>query len=113
MNEPSFQEKIIALRFQGEGMENDGAYWTEADRRYLIEEYVNGMSISHLAINLHRSEGAIMQQMIQEGLVVTPEGKRRNRRPKTDPCCDSCKMIEDCAKLKSKCPKLKAIVEEK
>lgn len=32
MNDPTFQEKLMALRFKGEGMENDGAYWTEADR---------------------------------------------------------------------------------
>lgn len=71
------------------------------------------MSISELAINLHRSEGAIMQQMIQEGLVVTPEGKKRNRKPKYNPCCESCENKEDCKKLKRKCPKLKEELENK
>ena len=113
MSELTIQEKLIAMRTKGEGMENDGQFWTEEDRTRLIEEHTDGMGISELAILLSRSESAVIQQMYREGLMVTPETKKRTRVPKQKPPgCERCEVKEDCAKLREKCPILKATLEE-
>ena len=110
MNEQAFQEKLITMRFRGEGMENDGHYWTEEDINHLIECHNDGIGISELAVEFGRSESTIIQQMYREGLLVTPETKKRHRDPKPEPpTCVRCKMKEECAKLREKCPKLKVI----
>lgn len=105
--------KIIAMRKKGEGMENDGHYWKEEEINRLIEGHNDGIGISELAVELSRSESAIIQQMYREGLLVTPETKKRNRSPKPEPpACETCEMKEECAKLREKCQKLTVIKEK-
>ena len=105
--------KIIAMRKEGEGMENDGHYWTEEDINHLIEDHNDGIGISEMAVEFGRSENAIIQQMYREGLLVTPETKKRHRDPKPEPpTCETCKLKEECAKLREKCQKLTVIKEK-
>lgn len=107
------RDTLIAMRTRGEGIEKDGQYWTEEDRNLLIEGHADGMGISELAILLSRSESAVIQQMYRERLMVTPETKKRNRKPKPElPSCEICELKDECVKLREKCPRLKAYLEE-
>lgn len=113
MFEKTQAEMLIAMRINGVGMEKDGQYWTEEDRKILSESIREGMGISASAILLSRSESAVVQQMYRDGLMKTPETKKRNRSPKTEPfVCKTCECKEECENLRKKCPRLKAYLEE-
>lgn len=42
-------DAIVAMRRNGIGIENDGRYWAEENRKKLLEGFYNGTGISAMA----------------------------------------------------------------
>ena len=77
-------------------MDREGTYWTECERKQLVESFNHGDNISEIARNLHRTEIGIMEQIVCLHLCVSTK-KRRRKAPKC--LCDRCKVkCDKCSK---------------
>ena len=91
-----FQEKIIAMRTSGAGLENDGLMWTDADRKTIAELFHNGIGITEIALKVKRSEPAVMQQLVKDKFFQN-ETKSRTRAKREQSClCPNCAQYESC-----------------
>ena len=78
------KKEIIEMRRDGKGLFNQGTIWAEADKEMLKIGYLDGDSISEIALNRGRSESAIMNKLKQ--LKMLPPAKRKKKPvSNTDP----------------------------
>lgn len=89
-------EVVIAMRTERTGLDNDGQYWSEADKRLLIEYFKEGLGITEIALKLRRSEPAIVQQLVKEHMFEHETRSRRSRKPKNQCMCLGCFNYEEC-----------------
>ena len=88
--------EIIAMRLYGEGLDNDGQYWSEQDKKTLLDRFDEGVGITELAIDFKRSETAIMQMLNKEKRFQF-EVKSRNRNSCGSQClCSRCFYYQVC-----------------
>lgn len=89
--------EIIAMRMYGEGLDNDGQYWSEKDKKQLEKLFAEGAGITEIALELKRSEPAIVQMLIK-GDYFRTEIKSRNRSNRGRRCiCGRCNDYEFCS----------------
>ena len=87
---------IIAMRLYGEGLDNDSQYWTDKDKKRLEDDFAAGVGITEIALELKRSEPAIVQ-MLMKGNHFRTEIKPRNRSNRGRQCiCGRCNDFEFC-----------------
>lgn len=97
------QNDLIAMRMNGKGLDNDGLYWSEEDRKKLVNAFESGIGVSEIALLLKRSETAIMQQITCEGLMQFETKKRNRSAKKSAKClCPTCECRDTCDKLMRK-----------
>ena len=88
------REVLIALREGRIASERSGEYWTDAEKDELIRLFQDGDGISQIAMNLQRSENAIVQQLMVLGVMI-PTGTSRTRSSRERKChCPQCKKWE-------------------
>ena len=88
--------EIIAMRMYGEGLDNDGQYWSEQDKKKLEDRFAEGVGITEIAMEFKRSEPAIVQ-MLMKGDHFRTEIKSRNRSNRGQRClCGRCPDCELC-----------------
>ena len=92
----NMQELLISLRNGEIPSERSGEYWEEDEKAKLRQMFWTGKGISEMAVNLQRSENAVIQQLLLMR-VLTPRqsirqsGDRRKRCPRCHggcPCFD-------------------------
>lgn len=97
-------DEIKTMRKVGHYMPHDGWYWSEEDIDYLKENFVSGRGISRIAVELQRSELAVIQEIEKLDLYERKEYPKRHRRPcanKSHEChycdgdCDNCPIAND------------------
>ncbi len=77
--------------------ERSGEYWGNDEREKLTSLFFSGAGISQIALELQRSEMAVIQQLIVGKLLTTP-GVTRTRKPKIPHClCAECLLDGKCA----------------
>lgn len=93
-----YQELIRAIR-DGQMMpERSGEYWGDEEKEKVVQLYHSGMGISEIALELQRSEMAVIQRLLTENL-LTPPGATRRRTPKEPRClCEDCELRKQCKK---------------
>ena len=79
--------------------EREGEYWTEDERDQLRRCFDEGMDVTDIAIQLRRSEPAIMQQIEKQDLYGRKTNPRRRKSPKDHIC-----LCSVCLALKELCP---------
>lgn len=95
------QELMKAIRAGKLTPERSREYWDKEERERLGGLYAAGTGISEIALDLQRSETAVIQQLIGSGLLKTP-GRERGPRRKNPHClCEDCLLKGNCAR----CPK--------
>lgn len=76
--------------------ERSREYWGDDEREKLINLYSSGVGISQIALELQRSEMAVIQRLITEDL-LTPPGAARKRSVKEPHClCEECPIRAKC-----------------
>lgn len=97
MNNSYDQQELMKAFRQGALIpEHSREYWNDEERRKLNNLYVAGIGISEIAMELQRSEMAVIQQLIGFGLLKTP-GRERGPRRKNPHClCEGCLLRENC-----------------
>lgn len=95
-NEATRKERVRAMRQRTAQLEREGMYWTEDEKEQLRQSIWDGLDITEIALNLQRTEMAILQQAQLMGLY----GKARkcpSRKQKGKCLCEQCLQKESCA----------------
>lgn len=93
-NDELLNEAIRNMRNRTAKLEREGDYWSEEDKRRLVEMFKAGHGISEIAIRLQRSEPAVCRQIEKMDLYGRAEKPRRRRKQdKRCGClCDVCQL---------------------
>ena len=94
-NETKRKERVRAMRQRTAQLEREGMYWTEDEKEQLRQSIWDGLDITEIALNLQRTEMAILQQAQLMGLY----GKARkcpSRKQKGKCLCEQCLQKESC-----------------
>ena len=86
------QELLIALRNGVIPSERSGEYWEEDEKTKLRQMFWNGKGISEMAVDLQRSENAVIQQLLLMRVLTPPRkmrqsGDHRKRCPRCHTGC--------------------------
>ena len=76
------KKDIQAMRTEGKGLLKQGSFWTDVDKEMLKIGYLEGDSISEIALNQGRSESAVMNKLKQ--LKMLPSGRRKKSSDNQD-----------------------------
>lgn len=94
------QESIINLRNGTIKFERSGDYWSDDEREKLKKMFYEGEGITAIAIELQRSEIAIVQQVVKLDLYNRYENSQRRKKEKIQHSC----LCSICKADKSLCP---------
>ena len=99
------------MRTSGKGLDNGGQIWTETDKQTAEKLFHSGAGITEIALEMKRSETAIMQQLVKEKLFQN-ETKSRTRTKRAQMClCPSCANYESCKQEQDqRCGKMNEIL---
>ena len=87
----NLQQSLRELRSHRKLPEREGEYWSDEEREDLSRKFNEGAGISEIAVALHRSEPAIMQQIEKLDLFDRKENPRRQRAARQLNClCGRC-----------------------
>ena len=96
LNEHEEQKLMQAIRGGYMLPERSGEYWSDEEREKLSAFYHSGVGLSGIALELQRSETAIVQQLMAMGLMTAPNVVR-TRRPREPSClCGKCRFNAQC-----------------
>lgn len=94
-NENGLQELTKAVREGSVLPERAGEYWKPAEREELKQRFYQGQGITEIALQLQRSEMAVVQQLMTAGLFTSP-GASRTRKGTAPRClCEKCGFNPD------------------
>ena len=95
-HEATRKERVRAMRQRTAQLEREGMYWTEDEKEQLRQSIWDDVDITEIALNLQRTEMAVLQQAQLMGLY----GKARNcppRKQKGKCLCEQCLQKGTCA----------------
>jgi len=100
-----YDESVKNMRNRTVRLDREGDYWTEEERETLVQKFHEGEGITAMALQLQRTESAIIQQI--EALDLFGR-KKKNPVPKQPRClCIHCKFDPSSCPNQGQCPKLK------
>ena len=104
MTEQDFSTAVKNMRRRTTRMEREGDYWTEEDKELLIRLFNEGVGITDIAIQLQRTEPAVIQQIEKMDLYQRKENPKRQRSSKEPFNC----LCERCSCDPALCPRYEA-----
>lgn len=105
------EQDIVAMRTSGAGLDKDGLVWSDEDKRTVAELFHNGIGITEIALQMQRSEPAIVQQLVKDKFFQN-ETKSRTRTKRERGClCPDCSNYERCRQKQERlCEGLNAVL---
>lgn len=98
------RQQLQKLRNRMIRPEREGEYWTENEVATLTRKFCEGCGISEIAVALHRSEPAIMQEIEKLDLYDRKANPRRQRTARQAGClCDRCMADPALCPLRMQC----------
>ena len=98
------QQRLQKLRNRMIRPEREGEYWTDNEMATLICKFHEGCGISEIAVALHRSEPAIMQEIEKLDLYGRKENPRHQRVARQLNClCGRCGNDPALCPLREQC----------
>ena len=107
INEQEYFETVKSMRNHTKRLEREGDYWTQAEREKLVRMFGCGEGITEIAIQLQRTEPAVIQQIEKMDLYQRKENPSRSRNNDTPPSC----LCNTCRADKTVCPRCVACVK--
>ena len=90
------EEMTQAIRSGRIVPERSREYWSEEERSELVRLFEDGAGITYIAVQLQRSEMAVIQQLMGMDM-LTPPGVKTDREPKAPHCrCKGCRLASHC-----------------
>ena len=110
MIDNDLQQSLRELRSHRKLPDREREYWSDEEREKLSQKFNEGTGISEIAVALHRSEPAIMQQIEKLDLFDRKENPRRQRAARQAGClCGRCGNDPALCPLREQC----SIVKER
>ena len=106
INEKDFAEIVRNMRHRTSRMEREGDYWDVAEKEQLIRLFNNSIGITEIAVQLQRTEPAVIQQIEKLDLYKRKENPvRRRRSVKVPEClCNRCQLDQAACPYYQACP---------
>lgn len=100
----SYEESVKNMRNRTVRLDREGDYWTAEEKEALVQKFNEGEGITAMALDLQRTESAVIQQI--EALNLFGR-KKKNATPKQPCClCSTCKLEPAACLHHGRCPKL-------
>ena len=97
-------ESVKNMRNRTVRLDREGDYWTAEEKEALIQKFNEGEGITAMALELQRTESAVIQQIEAMDLFGR---KKKNSMPKQPHClCINCKLEPAACPHQRHCPKL-------
>ena len=104
MLEHDCTESVKNMRNRTVRLDRQGDYWTAEERESLAQKFHEGVGITAMALELQRTESAVIQQIEAMDLFGR---KKKNSSPKQPRClCSSCQLDPAFCPHRERCPKL-------
>ena len=84
------EEALAALRSGERPCERSGQYWSKEEREKLLRDFESGEGISDLALELNRTEPAVVQELKNAGAFENQTRRRGRNQPKHPDCQPGC-----------------------
>ena len=84
------EEELAALRSGERPCVRSGQYWSKEEREKLLRDFESGAGISELALELNRTEPAVVQELKNEGAFENQSRHRGRNQPKPSGCPSCC-----------------------
>ena len=97
MNDLHEQQELLRMIRGGElRPERSREYWSDDERGQLETLYNSGTGISKIALELQRSEQAVVQQLLVMGLMTSSRGSRVKVEREPHCLCRECRVNKNC-----------------
>ncbi|MEE1327555.1 MAG: hypothetical protein UHS47_03315 [Oscillospiraceae bacterium] len=104
MLEHDCTESVKNMRNRTVRLDREGDYWTAEERESLAQKFHDGVGITAIALELQRTESAVIQQIEAMDLFGR---KKKTSSPKQPRClCSSCQLDPALCPHRERCPKL-------
>lgn len=104
MFENNYTESVKNMRNRTVRLDRQGDYWTADEKETLARKFREGEGITAMALELQRTESAVIQQIEAMDLFGR---KKKNPTPKQPCClCANCKLDPAACPHQGRCPKL-------
>ena len=104
MLEHDCTESVKNMRNRTVRLDREGDYWTAEERESLAQKFHDGVGITAIALELQRTESAVIQQIEAMDLFGR---KKKTSSPKQPRClCSSCQLDPALCPHREHCPKL-------
>ena len=104
MLEHDCTESVKNMRNRTVRLDREGDYWTAEERESLAQKFHDGVGITAIALELQRTESAVIQQIEAMDLFGR---KKKTSSPKQPRClCSSCQLDPALCPHREGCPKL-------
>jgi len=102
-----YDESVKSMRKRTVRLDRQGDYWTDDEKQQLVNKFNEGDGITHIALQLQRTEPAIFQMIEKLDLYNRKEcPARRKSTPKPPAClCENCQLDPELCPYKGKCKK--------
>lgn len=99
-----YEESVKNMRNRTVRLDREGDYWTAEEKEALVQKFNEGEGITAMALDLQRTESAVIQQI--EALDLFGR-KKKNPTPKQPRClCSNCLLDPALCPHRERCPKL-------
>ena len=97
-------ESVKSMRNRTVRLDRHGDYWTEEEKEALAQKFHDGEGITAMALELQRTESAVIQQIEAMDLF----GRKKKNSTSKHPCClcANCKLDPAACPHLGRCPKL-------
>lgn len=94
INEKDFAEIVRSMRNRTSRMEREGDYWDEGEKEKLVQLFKDNIGITAIAVQLQRTEPAVIQQIEKLDLYKRKDNPIRRRKANKAPecLCGQCQM---------------------
>lgn len=94
INDDIFTETVRNMRKRTSRMEREGDYWDESEKEQLRQLFNDNVGITAIAVQLQRTEPAVIQQIEKLDLYQRKEFPMRRRKIVKEPgcLCGRCQM---------------------
>ena len=104
MLEHDCTESVKNMRNRTVRLDREGDYWTAEERESLAQKFHEGIGITAMALELQRTESAVIQQIEAMDLFGR---KKKTSAPKQPRClCSNCQLDPALCPHRERCPKL-------
>lgn len=104
MSEKTYTESVKNMRNRTVRLDREGDYWTAEERESLAQKFHEGIGITAMALELQRTESAVIQQIEAMDLFGR---KKKTSAPKQPRClCSNCQLDPALCPHRERCPKL-------